>query len=566
MSVTNVSAAVLASPDFTKTTFQDLTPTIYENMDKTAYGMQAVYARAQRARNIGVQPTVLESFLMGSVRDLKAPIKQAAIPSGEFVNLPYSIRVQESNVTDEYFKVTATADTGNTGTTGEQSLTITVLDDTLFDAPTGTPIFNHFLEGQYVYISYKDGTASVGSQTSLNVPFKVVSAVQGANSSIATVVVRPSYTSAGYQALTTAEKAQLKPADGLVTIGVNNVDDYEQYCKQEPVVTAPRYLVDYHQTSRNVVQYTKQYMELQERIANGDINEHYERFDYLPQVDRMRQQEARYRRKWFHSIWENDAINELQSPNAYVEGSTPASLQVLDPVNSDVLGYKANALGIRQLLANDSQIIDFKGGELNLRTVFDACYALKRNREIDGGTVDEIAALTSRQVYDRMLTALNTYIQGRYGIDKLQSYFQAGDVVDSVTGMSLRYIKYDLPEFDFQLVLATDNYFTDRERAMINSGQSSHAGKIWFVDWADLEIGVVKTNQITLVEKDEWAAKVLADLQCTIEQNSITRQLESTTWTTRLGNAKRHLLVEGFNPANCVQIDATDCTSGVPVS
>ena len=81
-----VVAAVI--PDgcscFTKATFQDLTPSIYEAQGVTAYGSNRIYANAKRARMVGVQPTILNSFLMGAVKDVKQPV-QKEYPS---INVP----------------------------------------------------------------------------------------------------------------------------------------------------------------------------------------------------------------------------------------------------------------------------------------------------------------------------------------------------------------------------------------------------------------------------------------------------------------------------------------------
>jgi hypothetical protein len=563
MSTLNVSAAVLPEgcSCFTKATFQDLTPTIYEAQSETAYGANRVYANAARARMVGVAPTMLETFLLGRVADVKDKLSQVSVGGDRFVNLPYTVRQRESQITNEYFKITARADNGNTAATGESVLTIGIIEDSLFDAQNGSPIFNQFLPGQYIYVKYRDSGAAIGSQTSYSVPFKVVSSAQGGSASLATVTVIPSITAAGWVALSTAEKNDLKPSEGLVTIGVNNVDDYEQYCDVEAVEIAPQHIIDYHQTSRNAFCYTKEFLEMDKRIQNGEINDYYRTFQYLPVTQRNKQIQAKFRSKWFQAIFYNDLLNELQTPNAYVAGSTPASLTVVDPAdNSCILGYKANALGIEKLLANQGQIIDFGGGALDLRVVFEACYAVKRNREIEGGTVDRISAITSRKVYDAAVSALLNYINERYGFNNQTRYVENGTVIDKVTSVSMRYMKFDLPEFDFEFVIAHDNFFTDRERMMSTADLTSHSGEMWILDWSDIEVGVVATNSQKIDENDEWAAKVVDELKCVIATNTIHRTLESTTWTVRLGNEKRSLLVKGFNPNYCIELENPNCT------
>lgn len=552
-----VTAAVIADgcSCFTKATFQDLTPSIYETQGTTAYGSNRIYANAKRARMVGVQPTILNSFLMGAVKDVKQPIQKVAVSNDKFVNLPYSVRYRTANISNEYFQITAGV---TAGADGLWDLTVSAISDSVLDAANGV-IANQFLPGQYIYVQYADKTGGVGTQTTFLTPFKVVSSV--ADGDDATVRVYPSITAAGWAALSAPEQANLQPTEGVVTIGLNNVDDYEKYCDAESVELAPQHIIDYHQTSRNAFCYTDEFLEMDKAIASGDINDYYSTFKHLPVTEQNRIREKKFQDKMAQAIFSNGPLNELQDPNAYVVGSTDASLTVVDPADPNcILGYKANALGIRELLALQGQVLDMQGGELDLKAVLDACYALKRNREIDGQTVETIGGMTSRLVYDRIVAVLISYIKTVYGVDSLTMYMEKGEVVDHMTSVSMRYMKFDLPEWEFAFVIASDNFFTDQERLMTTAGLSSHAGKIWFIDWSDLTVGIVATNSQKIDENDEIAAKVVDDLKCTIKQNTIHRTLESTTWTVQFGNERRSLLVEGFNPQTCIALDETPCT------
>lgn len=550
MSVLSVSAMVLddACSCITKATAQDLTPQIYENMGATAYGSQRIYANAARDKMIGVAPTMLQSFLLGTVSDVKEKLSEVSIGGDRFVNLPYLVRRRDSNITNEYFEVTARADTANTATTGESALTIETITDSLFDAQNGSPIYKQFLPGQSIYIKYYDAVPAAGSQTSYQVPFKIVTAEAGANDATATVTVVPFITPAGWAALSAGEKTALQPETGLVTIGVNNVDDYEQYCDVESVEIAPSFVIDYIQTMRGGFCYTKEFAEMVARIENDEINDFYKTFKYLPTTQRMRIVQQKERQKWFQSIFYNGPLNELQSPNVYTAGSTPDSLTVKDPNDPTcVLGYKANALGIEPLLATQGQVLDLKGGDLNLRTVLEYLYTVKRNRENDGARVESIAAFTSQPIYDRIVQTLISHIKARYSTD-LTLYYQPGEMIDNLSNVSMSYSKFALPEFGFHFVIAHDNFFTDRERMVKSTGLGpSHAGEMWVLDMPDITTGIVATNSVKINENDEMAAKFLDSIKCTMAQNTIYRTLESKTWTVRIGNEKRHLLVKGFN-------------------
>lgn len=550
----------------TKTSFKDLSPTLFEDQGNTAIGMNKVYKDLLRARTVGVAPTTREAYLLGTVKDLKQPIQQRPVPgNSRMINLPYTQRYREANISNEYFKI-RDGSGASTGAGGEWTVEVETINDPLYDAPNGAPINGQFIAGQAIYVRYKDGTANPGSQSSYVVPFIVQeSNAVGGQPNRAELVVKPSLTTAGWDALSAAEKTALQPQEGLVTIGVNNVDDYEQFCKPEAVEIAPSLITDFHQTSRNAFCYEKEFLEMAKRIENGDINEFYKMFKHLPVNVQNRRRNEKFLRKWYNAIFDNGPLNELQAENAYAANVDP-SLTVVDPSDTNcIVGYKANSLGIRQLLHKQGQVIDFKGGALNLDVLFEACYALKRNRQLEGEVVTEIGGITSRRVYDRAGTQILNYIKKRYGDQNINRYYEDGQVISHATGIAMRYMKFDLPEYEFSFVLASDDFFTDREKMMIASGQGSHSGTIELIDWTDLDIGIVATNSVKLTEKDEWAAKVLADLQCTMTQNTKYITLDSTTWTVRFGNEKRSLLVEGFNPDVCFELSSKDCIA-LPVS
>ena len=547
-----ITAAVI--PDgcscFTKATFQDLTPALYEAQGVTAYGSNKIYANAKRARMVGVQPTTLHSFLMGAIKDVKTPVTKVPVSSDKFVNLPYTTRFRTANISNEYFQVTAG---GNAGAGGLWDLTISVIPDSLFDAPSGTPIASQFLPGQYIYIQY----ASAGEVTN-RAAFKVVTSVAAGDD--ATVTVVPSITEAGWDALDVPSQTALQPTEGVVTIGLNNVDDYEKYCNSEAAELAPQHIIDYHQTSRNAFCYTKEFLEMDKAIASGDINDYYSTFRHLPVTEQNRIREQKFQNKFAEAIFSNAPLNELQEPNAYQVGNTDPSLTVVDPADTDcILGYKANALGMRELLKAQGQVIDGLGIALDLDALLDACYSLKRNREIDGQVVDTIGGITSRKVYDKVVSILIQYIKATYGTDNINLYMEKGQVLDHLTNVGMKYMKFDLPEFNFEFVIASDNFFSDQERLMESAGQGTHAGKIWFIDWADLTVGIVETNSQKIDENDHVAQKVVEELKCTITTNIIHRTLESTTWTVMFGNEKRSLLVEGFDPSECIKLTASGC-------
>ena len=553
--------------DLTKTSFQDRTPSVIEGWSNTVIGSQKLLQNLMRARQVGVRWTTRMAFMTGTIQDLKEPVMQRPITGArEMVNLPYVYRRREANISHEYFKL-VDGSGSSVGAGGLWQVDVTVINDDLYDAPSGVPIYKQFIPRQYIYVNYKDSGANPGSQNTYQVPFEIVQSDEIAGTpDRARLRIRPSFTTAGWNALNAAEQAELQPQEGVVQIGVNNVDDFEQNCLPEPVFTAPSLKVDYFQTTRQTFCWEKEALELIDRIENGDINEFWKMFKHLPVHEHNRRANQSQLEKWYRSIYSNGPLNELQSPEGYT-GVVDPSLTVYDPSDDTcALGYKANALGMRELLKAEGQVLDFKGGALNLDILFQKCYALKRNRELEGDVVTSIGAVTSRKVYDRAATQILNYIRKRYGDQNINRYYTNGEVISHATGIQMRYMKFDLPEYEFTFVLAADNFFTDREAAMERAGQGSHSGTIELVDWTDFHISIVATNSEKLTEKDEIAAKVDADLKCTMARNTKYLTLESVTWTNQFGNEKRSLIVEGFNPEYCFELKSEDCIDAPDVS
>ena len=83
---------------------------------------------------------------------------------------------------------------------------------------------------------------------------------------------------------------------------------------------------------------------------------------------------------------------------------------VTDPEDdSCTLEYKANALGIKALLAEANRVKDGGGAALNLESLMADIYYLKRNREQDGSNISVIDCMTDRFTYNKLFEVFNKY-------------------------------------------------------------------------------------------------------------------------------------------------------------
>lgn len=574
----------------TNASIKGLTPAEFEALSNKEIDLARVIANSAEASMLGVQERGLVALLNSSVTNIKPLINRVNI-SEQSIIMPYIQRRQRSLINSGYFAVESgkAADSnspfvsGYTVGGGDQEITVN-LGASDWSSPI-EHIERYFLAGGFVIINSWDSSGDpIESQ------FKIIGSANATTSTIskAVVTLRPigpdvkqetAAGESGYTALTWgtrgdttsgyAGKLDYELEKGVVQTIANNVNDFEEWCRNQPTDLSVKLIVNWLQTTRESRTVDQTYKETLQKIMNGDVNPYLKSMVYQPLAEQNKIAAKGSQDQWLRSTWFNQAISENQTPETYM--NLPA---VTDPEDSTcTLEYKSNALGIRALLREGNRIKNAGGGALTVESLQADIYYLKRNREQDGSSISVIDCMTDRFTYNKLFEVFNKYYTARYGwgIDR---HAQINQQITHNGILLFNYSMYDLPEVGCQLAVFHDPYFDDilNHQSQLFADGPADGGKVigvdgkksstdvlsttdqatyakvmramWFVDWSDVKIGIAGTNAITRKSPHPETDKLY---KCRMAHKETEYSLRSTKWTTMMDVPARHLIIENFD-------------------
>ncbi len=568
----------------TNASIKGLTPAEFEALSNKEIDLARVIANSAEAAMLGVQERGLVALLNSSITNIKPLINKVNI-SEQSIILPYIQRRQRSVINSGYFAIEGgkAADanspivSGYTAGGGDQELTVN-----LGASDWASPIEHierYFLAGGFVIVNSWDGAGDpIESQ------FKILGSADATTGGIskAVVTLRPigpdlkqekadgtsGYTASEWTAY--AGKGDYELRKGVVQTIANNVNDFEEWCRNQPTDLSVKLVVNWLQTTRESRTVDQTYKETLQKIMNGDVNPYLKSMVYQPLAEQNKIASKASQDQWLRSTWFNQAISENQTPETYMQ--LPA---VTDPEDdSCTLEYKSNALGIRALLREGNRIKNAGGGALTVESLQADIYYLKRNREEDGSSISVIDCMTDRFTYNKLFEVFNKYYQGRYGWG-LDRHAQINQQITHNGILLFNYSMYDLPEVGCQLAVFHDPYFDDilnHQSSLFGSDGPAGGGKVigqdgkktstdvlsaadqatyakvmramWFIDWSDVKIGIAGTNAITRKQPHPETDRLY---KCRMAHKETEFSLRSTKWTTMMDVPARHLIIENFD-------------------
>ena len=534
-----------------------LTPAVLAGYNKIEHDKARVIAEAVEARTIGVVPKTLKDLLMSRISEVSKTALNKRQVRGQSLVLPFSYRNRRSNIGYEYFNIASGAANASAGTTANGIAYPTSAWDIVVNTGPNpyssaiTELHRYFLAGEFVYIENVNAAGTAGVDRDKRVTaFKIITA--STTGGVTTVTIAGNRTAAWWTGATSPEKAIFQPTFGVVHIGTNNVADYEAYAVNQPADYSKSLLIDWHQTSRYTQCYNDEYERILGEIMSGNVNEVEKNYNWLSLKEQNARQREVYENKWMKDVFFGDVIDNTQSnPESYA--SLPP---IVDPEDGTVYGYKARALGLRTLLANDSRVIDQHGGPLNLDLLFSLSYEVFRNRKVTGDSVDVIDWMTDKDTATLLNIKLIDFLKQNYGVSVTQ-FIEQGKVMDGVK-VAYRYNRYSIPGLGFDIAIFVEEFFTDRALSFGTGAGGSQGSvdfrasgrSIWLIDWTDFALGIVATASAKREYKGKVSAEASALFATTIAMNTKHYDLRSTTWTTQLGDSKRHLIVENYSLAD----------------
>ena len=537
----------------TNASIKGMTPAEFEALGNKEIDLARVIASAAEAKILGVQEKGLPTLLRSSITNIKPLLNETKVETQSLI-LPYIQRRQRSYINSNYFAGSGGQASPTAGQNGEHPGSWQVTVD-VGDSPWATDIKlinRYFLPGSTVIVS----SWNTSTKVTKDIVYKVTDAVDATDNSgtKATLTLEPNITSGGYQALSDTSPYEFEV--GVVQTGANSVNDYEEWCYNQPADLSQQLIVNWLQTTRESRIVDDQYKATLESIMSGKVNPFLQNFVYQPIAEQNKRASQLSDEAWMRSVWYGQRINENQTPETYM--NLPA---VTDPegtragsagFGSDcVLEYKSNALGIHTQLKDANRIVDRQGGALDLDFLFQQLYFLKRNREADGDSISVIDVMTDRITANNIFTVMNDYYKSKYGWEVTRNV-AINEKVTHDGIMLFNYNLYDIPEVGVQLAVFHDQYFDDLISATptsdgTNNDFQSRSRALWLLDWSDIRIGVAGTNSVT---RRNPAPEVMDAYRCRMSAVIKEYSLRSTTWTTMMDRPQRHLIIQNFSDAN----------------
>jgi len=596
----------------TKASFRAMTKDMFEGQGFDEVGMARVIAQTKEARLAGAQERTLTDLLLS--RHVSLPTAKGG--GSESIIAPFSLVPQRNTLNPHYFQVyagsipatgdsaiasggtvlEATATTGGGAALPMEGSSSAAIANTMAwtlkvylgpDPGSGitTQNFNKgaidnigrfFLPGMYIMVETNGNgiiNAPGADSDSYSVQMKVIGAQsltgQTVNSvagfETAEVIVVPSVdgtTWAGYEGTgpvvsgTAAQKLvkqKHQPIAGTLSVMANSVSDYESYCHQGPALNDLNLIEYWQQTMRWTHCFNDEYLKALEAPYASDW---FKKFRSLPLAQQRKQQEQLHERAFYNTVFYGQAINDKQTVNGYTD--LP---KVYDSADASChLEYKANTLGIRTQLDACGRVHPGANQALNIDTILEAAYALKRERENTAGTIETIDCMTDRFTAAKVHDIMIKYYKAKYSAD-ITLFIQANQkLTDTVTGkVKYTYNKYDIPDHGLSLAVFTDPYFDDRLTATIGAptalatGMKTRARTFWMIDWSDIAINIIKTNSVR--RKTDEANDIY---NCVIQPNVNHYILNSKTFEVRVGNTNRHVVIENFTDG-CPSLTVAGC-------
>ena len=348
---------------------------------------------------------------------------------------------------------------------------------------------------------------------------------------------------------------------GNIFLGINNVHDVEPWAYNPINVNLTKHVPFWYQTRRQARTIDSAYEEFFSKMMED--NAWYSTFADLPMAERNRQDEARDRTEWIHSVLFGERINSYQNLEQWKLLPKIKSLTstTLDPGTGDQFtAFRANQIGIIPQLADCGRFVDNaasdEGYAIN-HFLESEIYDIVRARRSQGRPATEIDVWTDETTADEFMTAFIDYSKAKTG-DIARINVEAGV---SEWGFPFRRLKLYKPSGVF-VNLITDPVFDDlASSAGYNAygyGDSpwgsgaSGVGKYLMV----LDVGqggtiypaILNSNRKTYTVGDiNELAKIDGTFSQVMENPKFRRTLTSTTTTTIVEAPQNSLVVANFD-------------------
>lgn len=351
---------------------------------------------------------------------------------------------------------------------------------------------------------------------------------------------------------------------GIIFLGINNVADVEYWCRNPINVNTNKLVPFWYQTRRTTRCVSEQYEEMMGHLMEN--NEWYSIFGDTPMAERNRQDEYRDQVEWMNAYFFGERISKYQTLDKWGDleaittlnpDGTPGAM--IDPgTGNELMGYRANMIGVIPQLADCGRLIDNAGSE--------AGFAIKNFLENDVWDL-----VRARRQSGRPSTEVDIWTDETSAFEFMQAYIAyskavTGDVARinieqgfTEWGFPFRRLRLYKPAGVF-VNLVTDDFFNDLSTAAgystsgagpFGAGASGLGKFLMLLDQGQggtIFPSVLSTNrkQHTVGDINELA-RIDKTYSCVMENPKAKKTLTSTTTTAIVECPANSLVVANFD-------------------
>lgn len=525
-----------AGCSLTRPTIQGFTPQDFEDQGYKEVDMAGIIGQAQEAKLGGYKENTLDALIYGAMKPVKSELSTSNLPDQKSVIMPYFYKQQRTQINANTWKVesgTANPNAG-LGAVHPGSWQFTIVNSGSRWGTTLPSLERYFLPGMYLKV-FSVGTANAAVEAAYKITASANADSGGVYKTV--VTVEPNYTATGWASLTTAQKLVWQATSGVAVIMANSVSNFESYNQENMAEQSRNLLTFWLQTSRETYEYSTEYL----KALNAPLtSQYYKKYLSMPLAEQRKLKQEKWMKAWRYSLFYGERINEKQTVERDGWQNLPT---VVDPANpSCPLEYKSNALGFKTMLSDCSRVYDYANANLNLDTVFQQSYDLKRAREVEGGMVDTVDWMCDPWTAGRFHLAMQDYYRSR-GLD-FKDYYTSNTPMEMNNLFNLTSNVYQLPpeKGGINIAIFPNDYFRDWRTAHAAAGQRNRGSMMWGIDWSDFGVGIAGRRRVQ--RKTNLADNLYNTV---IDVNVHHYDLVSTTWTVMFDNANRHYLFDNFD-------------------
>jgi hypothetical protein len=357
------------------------------------------------------------------------------------------------------------------------------------------------------------------------------------------------------------DKIDSTPQEGYLTVGGNNVSDYEKECQEKPAYMTKKLVPFWVKTRRYSFCKSSKYDQYRAlMMANNPL---YREFGDVPDIERNRQLAMDFQKSFVQDFfWGKPLANQNMADYDQLEDITtdPGDLYAADSAThlgaeGDIcVGKRAEPVGVYEQLAECGRVVDLLAMQLNLPAVFQAFYDIIRVRSSQGNNNRIIDVFTDSVTAELINRAMIAYYASKSADHNGDSTLR---LTMDASGFSLAkkadfgFLYRSYPLFwpaGVTMNVLTHYAFDDEIAVATDAGIPDSARRLWILDFSGIYPGIIASNRVVHNTGDlKTLATVNNDFACVMKVHTKQQTLNSQTDTTIVECPGGNLIIENFS-------------------